>query len=566
MISPLIQLAQILIFTLLFGVLGTAVRSLFPKREASRESTGAAIESIGIGLSALIVIVFLLGFFNGGLAPANLYIVLGFVAALGIFQRLRNPSLQPLPRKTDFLFFLLLAVLLLSRLLQIRGLLVPNWVDGLNHQLLLERWDGLATISSDRLYHAGFHMAVLALHYLFGWDFPALMLAFGQWLCVFSGLALYIFLKDFFGRPALAFASASIYSLFLLFPSYLISWGRYPLLQGLALLPFALSLTLGWLRGTERTLPPALAALIALILSHYGMILFWGAFLVAQIANLRDLSAQLKRLAWLILPLTLALLPRVIILFQRTDFLHSLLARGDTSSASDAAYVWGLIASHDWLFLLLCGLGALFALARERRVFFIPISWAALVLGLVFAQNVVFGSSAFSYENALIFLSVPVSVLAGLTVEKIYASLNSVRPALAWTAIAVFLAAGVFTSARIINPDTVLFTDSDRAAMDWIRANTPPDAVFLVNSAWWGDRYAPSDGGGWIEPLTGRQTVFAKTAGDLVEASGLIEQDSLNFVYLSGGYGELSLVQFVENPSYELVYHQNGVDIYRVTR
>ena len=48
----------------------------------------------------------------------------------------------------------------------------------------------------------------------------------------------------------------------------------------------------------------------------------------------------------------------------------------------------------------------------------------------------------------------------------------------------------------IVNPVTILATPADRAALLWIRENTPADARFAVNTwEWLTDIYAGSDGG-----------------------------------------------------------------------
>jgi hypothetical protein len=559
-----LRLGYLLFFSLLLWGLGFCARAFLPKPAVPRPLTDDVVESAGLGLAALILIVFVLGFFDGGLTSSHLFFALGLITASGLFLRFKRPRPAAPTLPPDRLFLLLGGILLVTRLIQIRGLLVPNWVDGLNHQLLLQRWDGLATISSDRLYHAGFHMAVLALHYLTGWNFPALILSYGQWLGLFFGLSLYVFLKDWLGRPLPAFLAALTSACFLLFPNYLVSWGRYPLLQGLALLPFSLSLTRSYLRREQTSFLPPLAVLVALVLSHYGMALFWFAFVLTQIANLRkpEIASHLKRLGLLLLPLFLALLPRLILLIQRPNIL---LARGDRPLPSDAGYVWQLIVAHDWPFLLIGLTGLALAVRGERRVLVSLLAWVGLVFAVAAVQVHVLGSSAFGYENVLIFLSLPLGLLAGLGLEQAFTWARSLRPVAGWWTLAVaFLALVLWRGSNIINPETVLFTPADRVAFAWVDENIPPKAIVLVNSAWWGDRYAPSDGGAWLSPLTGRDTVIAESAPELAEASQLVERSGVGYVYIGGGYGELSLAQFMENPSYEVVYQSNGVTIYRV--
>jgi hypothetical protein len=62
--------------------------------------------------------------------------------------------------------------------------------------------------------------------------------------------------------------------------------------------------------------------------------------------------------------------------------------------------------------------------------------------------------------------------------------------------------------ARVVSEDTALVTDADLTAMEWVRANTPPDARFLINSfpAYGGTLAAGNDAGWWLPLLAGRQT------------------------------------------------------------
>jgi hypothetical protein len=75
----------------------------------------------------------------------------------------------------------------------------------------------------------------------------------------------------------------------------------------------------------------------------------------------------------------------------------------------------------------------------------------------------------------------------------------------------VALVLGVIASntgwqARVVSRDTALVTEADLTAMEWIRANTPPRARFLINAfpAYGGTLAAGSDAGWWL-PLLARR-------------------------------------------------------------
>jgi hypothetical protein len=71
--------------------------------------------------------------------------------------------------------------------------------------------------------------------------------------------------------------------------------------------------------------------------------------------------------------------------------------------------------------------------------------------------------------------------------------------------VAGWIAWGVHRGADIINPVTVLVTEDDLDALDWVAENTPAEARFYINTAYWlNNVYRGVDGGGWLLPYTGR--------------------------------------------------------------
>ena len=127
--------------------------------------------------------------------------------------------------------------------------------------------------------------------------------------------------------------------------------------------------------------------------------------------------------------------------------------------------------------------------------------------------------------------------------------------------------------------------------MDWIRENTPPDALFAVNTFFWLPT-APhgTDAGYWIPYFSGRQTtagVMVLSLGtkeyvlDVVEMSRLVEQLEVDdtslaelqalgvdYVYV-GQKGDfsgpgLTATQLDRAESLTLVYQNGGVSILQV--
>jgi hypothetical protein len=73
---------------------------------------------------------------------------------------------------------------------------------------------------------------------------------------------------------------------------------------------------------------------------------------------------------------------------------------------------------------------------------------------------------------------------------------------------------------RVVRPATILANQADMAAIVWIDAQLPTDAVLLTNATewmWQVDRGV--DGGWWVMPLTGRATTTPSVLFTYAEAA-----------------------------------------------
>jgi hypothetical protein len=83
---------------------------------------------------------------------------------------------------------------------------------------------------------------------------------------------------------------------------------------------------------------------------------------------------------------------------------------------------------------------------------------------------------------------------------------------------------GVWQTRSIVNQSTVLATEADLRAIEWISHNTPTNARFLISvNHWQYGIYRGSDGGWWITPLSGRETILPPALYPL-GAPGYVEQ------------------------------------------
>jgi uncharacterized membrane protein len=195
----------------------------------------------------------------------------------------------------------------------------------------------------------------------------------------------------------------------------------------------------------------------------------------------------------------------------------------------------------------------------------------------------------------MITLFLPISVAGGYAIyilRKVYSNLGS---PVAKTAGDIMLIAlgliSVFLGARsiltIINPVTTYFKMADRTAARWIEENLNPESKILINPAPWGyGMYVGSDGGYWLSPLTG-VTTFPPTllyahgpaesyasvnrqsrevlasAQDPVKLVRIMEELDLDYLYLGAQGGPISPKMILQSPLFELIFHQEGVWIFR---
>jgi hypothetical protein len=125
-------------------------------------------------------------------------------------------------------------------------------------------------------------------------------------------------------------------------------------------------------------------------------------------------------------------------------------------------------------------------------------------------------------------------------------------------------------------------------ALDWVRANTPADARFYNNAAFWqGAIYRGLDGGYWLMPYTGRislippvpyiwqaPTLVAQVnrwaeqsttlKGCTPDFWAIVTQARLTHIYVRAGTGSLQPAALDECPRLSLLYREEGVSIYEI--
>lgn len=524
-------------------------------------------------------------------------------------------------RWLDAALALTLVVGLLARFLAIRDLALPSWVDSPHHlaiaRLLAETGQVAAgyqpVLPVDTFtYHFGFHALAVAFHWLSGLTLPETFLWLGQLLNGLAPLATEALVLALGGRRPAAWGAVFIVGLVSLFPAYYVSWGRYTQLTGLLILAPLAGLTWRLVQPAEaapgaRRATVSLALLAAglaaaLVMTHYRILFFYVTFVIAAwVVNGGRGWAWLLAVAGFALGLAAPWLARLI--------QHWILPA--LSSPSTLASVSGYNdfpvdyfrspLERAWLAAALLALVA--GLARRDRAAWALGLWTALTFGLL---N--FGPALWLVNNNAwaISLFLPAAALLGLGLEAAWEGAGRLMaqpaPARAWLgamlraglagALAWAGARGLFAQVAVANAATILATADDVAALEWVAASTPPDAVFLTNSwNWQLHLWAAPDGGAWLWMLTRRRATmppldytyqpdwearvraFNERLAALTAAQGfsvaapefqaLLREAGVTHVYIGARGGALRPEQFTASPDFELLYSNGAAWVFR---
>lgn len=453
-----------------------------------------------------------------------------------------------------------------TRLLQIRGLALPPWVDSIHHlaivRLLVEQGHVPATFDpfipgAPLTYHWGFHALVTWSAWLWGvsdpFDLADLLLQLGQFFNALSVLMLYAGGRVLFAsRRAGLFAAVGAGTLFW-FPSYFLTWGRYTHLTGTLLLVVVIIQM--WSLRRHLRWGEVLAA--TLLLAGLGLIhvriAFYGALLLALLGVILLWKRQWRTVSvWLAATAgaVLCTLPWWMRVLQANWAVAMLTPRQETSdywanvNQVDWSLLWapraelllslaggGLSTLWHWQNLTwtprLLGVCLLVSIIgvivwhrqRPQRRAMVPYQpwllmwgWVGLVALVLQLEKLGLPTLRISHINGWVMtLFLPFCLAGGGLWAWLTGSVTHRRYLFHLTA-ALVLAAGIWGTqgiTHVVNPATILATPGDRAALAWIAQNISEDAVFAVNVwPWQSNTYAGSDGGYWIPVLTDRASLL----------------------------------------------------------
>ncbi len=523
-------------------------------------------------------------------------------------------------RTVDVAVGLLLVVVVATRLLNIRELVVPAWVDSVHHSVITSVMAREGHVPQTLLpyvevdgfhYHFGFHALSAALMWLSGLESQQAVLLMGQILSALAPLAVYALTTWLFGRRWSGAVAAVVTGALSYLPAYYTSWGRYTHLAGLLLLPFACLFFARYLRkGDGRWLAGSAFLAAGLGLTHYRALVLYALFALCYVAYValrhRPSEAALRLVVrvGLVAGVALVLVSPWVGRFatQVVPAFQSTYRRWGTSDPALNAFPVGLMQAYWMTPLLGCAVaGLLWGIIRRRRQVALLVAWVGLWFLLANLQ--VFGlPETWFMDNTAVAISLwlPVAVLCGWLVGDVTEALArwldarrdrptfmALRSGILLGIAPVLALVGCWRHVDIINPVTVLATADDVRAMEWIEQSVPDDALFLINTRQWqGELWVGADGGWWIPVISGRQVTLpcvlyqqgdaayrdeilslasAVEAAPSVNDSGLLTrlvERGVTHVYVGATGGRLVLADLDPSPHYRLIYSGGPVRVY----
>ncbi len=585
-------------------------------RRGERCASGLAT-MLGVGCAGIPLTWLIAGYWG---LPALLLLRVVALAVVGMSVLALLRGRFSLPRRSEWITGGVLLVGAGWRLAQISGWAFPAWVDSVHHALIIRQLLETGRLPVDLtpylqlpfFYHFGYHSLVATCCQITGLAIPEGMLVVSQVLQVGAILSVYRLGKVLW-EGHWAVLAALLVALVSTLPGRYTAWGKYPLLTAAVLLPLAMAAGLELVeKGAtlRRTLWFGFT-LAGTLITHY-----YAAFALALFLALLCLTQQIRiqatksgdslRGAVALLPgAALSLILTAPWLWHVWSYAGRLAdvqvdpgLRPETAYfAGYLPYLWQLTGPGSnrvlWL-LALPGLG----LALRRR----PLRPIALWLVLLVALAIPYGwkFSLSGPDRALILWWLPASLLATETVRAVShglaglpgqegqgrARLRRVAQVGLRVGLAGLIGWGGISSSTL--PDTALAGSSDIPALAWIADHTPPTARFFISVTPWPPYgYRGLDGGWWITPLTGRQTLLPPALYGLGTSSEverlnalaqqatalggcgpefweLVAQTGVTYLYFNVTRSPLRPTGFDGCAAIEKVYEQDGVFIYRL--
>lgn len=416
----------------------------------------------------------------------------------------------------EWLALAVFGMTLFSRLWTTRYQPYPAWSDSFHHTLLTQLTTVLGQLPANlepyfpislNRYHLGLYSLSASTAWLANVPAETALLWTAQFLNGLCGLGIYLVLDRKVGRTG-AIVGAAVVGLLSHQPAFYVNWGRFTQIASQTLMLIAWMVTWDTIalfrrQGHRRRYLQVLVAGVlnaAVFMFHFRVAAFYIALLA--ISALWELwrAFQQKQSGRLLIGIiavgALALLAVSPVLWEAlsahaSHYAGKSTGPGMVSEATRLFYrfPWStvpVLALRPWL-LYVTGLSAAIGLYRRNKLAMASLLWVALLI--LMGNTYLLGIPALNITNmgaVLIMLYLPAGLIIGAAVEEVLTLMQAAcRTKLTPIFFGLTLAIG-FIGSHVRIADTEPFryfvTPEDVTAMEWIKQNTPQDALFAVNT------------------------------------------------------------------------------------
>lgn len=589
---------------------------------------------IAVGISTAFFPV--LFYFTRELLPAmhlgrNKLIVLFVVciAVIVFFQRHHWKSQFSFDRLECLAISIFIATIFIRLLLAVRYPF-PAWSDSLHHTLItqLTANNGQLPYTLEpyepvllNMYHLGLYAITGPLQILTGIPAYSALVWTAQFLNGLCGLGVYLVLDRLIGRRA-GIIGALVVGFYSFQPNWYINWGRFTQLSSQTILLIAWLVTWeairswqenGGIKTRSNWFLVFFAGLLnaGVFLLHFRvagyylpLLLIIVIFEVWRSIKNHSVARSMAGIA-IIGTISLALVSPAIIPSLKVYVQQRVTAvdpsqRIEYQQAESDYYSYTLgnifdIGARKWL-MGAAGIALVISLVVYPKLSLALIGWMVLLWleGNAYRLNIpILGFT--NYSAIMIMFYIPIGLFLGTAGEAILNLPQLRKREILQTLILGIAVFGGFISSHQrmadIEPYRFFLTPGDVEAMEWIRNNTPQDALFAINTYMWlGNAPHGTDGGYWIPYFTDRKTTTGTmlhgfggkdynskilTLSSIVvestsnpNAIAQLRENGVNYIY-RGAKGTftgpgLRTDVILSYPGAELVYSKDNVDIFKI--
>ena len=495
----------------------------------------------------------------------------------------------------------LMCLVIWTRQQHIAPLVLPAWVDGVHHALLIrvayETQRAPLDLSpylpvTALTFHSGYHSIMALLLAWSGIGLDALgtyVLLSGQVLNLLAVISVALLAWYWWRSPLAVAATVMIGGLVTIMPAYYVAWGRYTLLMGMIWLPVTIMVYDAlWQSTASRFWIWGGIIVAGLALVHMVVFVMWLAWVLVLWCSRGWPSRGVWYSAGLAMVLTA---PWWWLVLTHTRAGAGASAMHVVGNVSHNAFIAGLFwaLNNQWLIPAMLVVVA-WAIRRRSLTWARLLAWGGVIALL--ANPPVIGLpyiSFFTNETMSTALYVPIALSAAWFMHVLQ---RWVPPVFLVVVLAIGGVIGAQGMQTVVRAETIISTADDLQALEWAQHQQwPADTLVLTGAqGWmWGvDRGV--DGGWWMLPLVGvavttPPVLYTYATDDWVDeirqlsaavrtsdgsAAGIrtivAAHAQITHIYASERSPTLKPSQLMTAPWLEVVYQAGDVTLFRVKR